>query len=323
MAYIGDFRLGDTLDFHFTTRQISGAPATLASSPVLSCYVGNSTTEITAGITLDVDFDSRTGLNHVRIVASSGNGYATASNYSVVITTGTVNSVSVVGEVIGNFSIEARSAIMPVTAARPLLVDANGVADARLADAVAHGGTLGSSTATLALSRANITSQSSNTSALTLLGNGTGHGLISTSGSGATGNGIVATAASTNGSGFALTGTGSGSGLLANTVGVTSTFIITGATTFTGAITATNASNDIRLGATQNTATGAAVWATVMDGTNTALQVMRGFIAALLGKSSGLDVGTPTYRNIADSKDVITSVGTADGNRTSVTLDLT
>lgn len=108
MAYLGDISLGQTLDFNFTTRQISGAPSTLSSSPVLSCYVGNSTTEITAGITLSVDFDSRTGMNHVRIVASGGNGYATASDYSVVITTGTVNSVSVVGEVVADFSIENR-----------------------------------------------------------------------------------------------------------------------------------------------------------------------------------------------------------------------
>jgi hypothetical protein len=108
VTYLGDIALGQTLDFNFTTRQISGAPSTLSSSPVLSCYVGNNTTELTAGITLSVDFDSRTGLNHVRIVATSGNGYATASDYSVVITTGTVNSVSVVGEVIGDFSIENR-----------------------------------------------------------------------------------------------------------------------------------------------------------------------------------------------------------------------
>lgn len=67
----------------------------------------------------------------------------------------------------------------------------------------------------------------------------------------------------------------------------------------------------------------AAVWAVVVDGTRTAIQLMRGFTAALLGKSSGLNVGTPTYRNIADSKDVITASSDADGNRSSVTLDLT
>lgn len=128
MTYIGDFRLGDTVDFKFTTRQATGAPTTLAGTPAVSAYPGNSTTEITAGITLSVDFDSRTGLNNVRIVATSGNGYATATNYAVVITAGTVNSVSVVGEVVGHFSIENRSALMPTTAARTLDVSAGGEA---------------------------------------------------------------------------------------------------------------------------------------------------------------------------------------------------
>lgn len=108
MSYHGDIRLGDTIDFKFTTRQISGAPFTLAGSPVISAYPANSTTQLTAGITLTVDFDSVTGLNHVRVVATTANGYLTATDYKLVITTGTVNSVSVVGEVIGSFSIENR-----------------------------------------------------------------------------------------------------------------------------------------------------------------------------------------------------------------------
>jgi hypothetical protein len=124
--YIGDFRLGDTFDVKFCTVQSSGAPTTLAGSPVVSAYPGNSTTELTAGITLSVDFDSRTGMHNVRVVASSGNGYATATNYALVITTGTVNSVSVVGYLVGHFSIENRSALMPTTAARTLDVTATG-----------------------------------------------------------------------------------------------------------------------------------------------------------------------------------------------------
>lgn len=91
----------------------------------------------------------------------------------------------------------------------------SGVADARLADAVSHGGTLGSSTATLALSRLNVTSQTANTSAVTATGNGTGAGIVATSGSGATGDGIQATAASTNGNGINATGNGTGAGMLA------------------------------------------------------------------------------------------------------------
>jgi hypothetical protein len=127
--YQGDIRLGDTLYFHFTTRKFStGSPYTLASSPVISAYPQDSTTQLTAGITLVVDLDSVTGLNSVKVVATSGNGYATATNYSLVITTGTVDSVSVVGEVIGSFSIEARSAVMPTVAARTLDVSATGAA---------------------------------------------------------------------------------------------------------------------------------------------------------------------------------------------------
>ena len=127
--YLGDIRLGESLDCKFTTRSFTtGAPTTLAGTPTVAAYPGNSTTEITAGITLTVDFDTRTGLNNVRVVATSGNGYLTATNYTLVITAGTVGGVSVVGEVVGSFSIEARSALMPTTAGRTLDVSAGGEA---------------------------------------------------------------------------------------------------------------------------------------------------------------------------------------------------
>jgi hypothetical protein len=87
---------------------------------------------------------------------------------------------------------------------------ANGAVDVRLADAVSHGGTLGSSTATLALSRFSLVSQSANTSALVVTGNGTGHGAVITSGSGATGDGLQVTSAATNGNGLVATKTGTG-----------------------------------------------------------------------------------------------------------------
>jgi len=129
MSYHGDIRLGDTIDIKFTTTAAStGAPTTLSGTPVISAYPGNSTTQLTAGITLTVDFDSVTGLNNVRVVASSGNGYATATNYALVITTGTVGGTSAVGYVVGTFSIENRSAVMPTTAGRTLDVSAGGEA---------------------------------------------------------------------------------------------------------------------------------------------------------------------------------------------------
>lgn len=130
MSYHGDIALGETIDIKFTTVNTSGVPTTLAGSPVVSAYPDNSTTELTTGITLTVNFDSRTGLHNVRVVATSGNGYAAGTNYTLVITTGTVDGNSVVGYVIGSFSIEQRSALRPATAGRTLAVESDGMAHA-------------------------------------------------------------------------------------------------------------------------------------------------------------------------------------------------
>lgn len=125
--YQGDIRLGQTIEWTFTTRQFStGEPFTLAGTPSLEAYQVGSSTPITSGITLTVDYSGVTGLNHVSLVASGGNGFATAKDISVVIAAGTVDGVSVVGETIGSFSIENRSAVMPATAGRTLDVDASG-----------------------------------------------------------------------------------------------------------------------------------------------------------------------------------------------------
>lgn len=121
----GDFSLGKTLYVTFTT-SAQGVPTTLSGSPVVSVYPNGSTTELTAGVTLTVDLDSLTGLNLVTIVATSGNGFATATNYDVVVTAGTVGGISVVGYVVAAFSIEARSALRPTTPDRTALVAADG-----------------------------------------------------------------------------------------------------------------------------------------------------------------------------------------------------
>ena len=101
-----NYALGTTFYVMFTTRAFStGIPATLGGTPVISAYADDNETQITAGITLTADFDSVTGLNNVQVVATSGNGYAVDTDYNLVITTGTVSSVSVVGEVIGTFRL--------------------------------------------------------------------------------------------------------------------------------------------------------------------------------------------------------------------------
>lgn len=107
MDYKGDLRIGDTLDFKFTTKNVSEVPASLVGG-VISAYVQDGTTQITAGITLTADFDSVTGLNHVKVVASLGNGFTAQTSVDLVCTVGTVNGVSYVGTVVGSFSIANR-----------------------------------------------------------------------------------------------------------------------------------------------------------------------------------------------------------------------
>lgn len=148
MSYVGDIRLGDTIDIKFTTVNTSGVPTTLAGTPVVSAYPGNSVTQLTAGITLTVDFDAVTGLHNVRVVATGVNGYATATNYTLVITTGTVGGSSVVGYVVGEFSIENRSAVMPTVAARTLDVSATGEAGVDWANVGTPGSTVNLSATT-------------------------------------------------------------------------------------------------------------------------------------------------------------------------------
>lgn len=110
MSWHGDIKSGDSVDLKFTTVDATGLPATLGGTPVVSAYEQNSLTQITAGITLTTDFDSVTGLNHVRIAATTGNGYEAGKDYQLVITTGTVDGNSVVGYVVGSFSVEHRAA---------------------------------------------------------------------------------------------------------------------------------------------------------------------------------------------------------------------
>jgi len=109
MSYIGDFAEDyATLNTKFTTTGSTGASTVLAGTPAISVYKANGTTQSTAGITLTVDFDSVVGMNNVLIDLSADAFYAVGNDYQVVITTGTVGGVSVVGYVVAEFSIENR-----------------------------------------------------------------------------------------------------------------------------------------------------------------------------------------------------------------------
>lgn len=130
MRSLGDYDTSTVIYGKFTTYQPStGAPFTLAGTPAISVYKDNSTTESTSGVTLTADFDSRTGLNHFAIDTSSDlTFYAAGSNFDIVITAGTVDSVSSVGGAVASFTLRKSASLKPTVAGRTLDVSTGGEA---------------------------------------------------------------------------------------------------------------------------------------------------------------------------------------------------
>ena len=118
MKHLGDFNTSTVVYGKFTTfRPSTGAPFALAGTPALSVYKDNSTTQSTTGVTLTADFDTVTGLNHFAIDTSAdGTFYSAGSFFDIVITTGTVDSVSVVGSVVASFTIRKAAIERALTA---------------------------------------------------------------------------------------------------------------------------------------------------------------------------------------------------------------
>ncbi len=106
-------------------------PTTLSGSPTLLAKVGSLTVAITAGVSISVDFMGKTGLNQVHVVASGANGFAAGTDVQLFLNSGTVNSVSAVGYVDREFSIENRGLLRP------------GGTLAAVTAAIAAGGTVG------------------------------------------------------------------------------------------------------------------------------------------------------------------------------------
>jgi hypothetical protein len=154
--YHGDFPLSGMVDFNFQTNKADGTPITLSGSPVVAAYKANSTTQSVGnsgttgtagadGVGLTVDFDGVTGLHHVRInLATNTTFFSSGGDFSVVLTAGTVDSISVVGSIVGSFSIERATAdirkVLGVAPSLPTTIDANVVtvaADALTGSALA------------------------------------------------------------------------------------------------------------------------------------------------------------------------------------------
>lgn len=103
----GDYKLEDSVYILFTTRAFAtGIPGVLSAATV-AVYEDVTATPIETSIAVTETLNSINGLNAVTIAALAASGYNAGGHYHVVIEAGTVDSVSVVGEVVGNFSIQA------------------------------------------------------------------------------------------------------------------------------------------------------------------------------------------------------------------------
>jgi len=102
-----DRALESTFTIPFTTRSFNtGEAASLIGTPVLSVLEGGNAVPITAGVSVSVDRASVIGLNEATIVATAANGYESGKTYGLYVSTGTIDGVDAVGQIISMFSID-------------------------------------------------------------------------------------------------------------------------------------------------------------------------------------------------------------------------
>lgn len=228
--------LEDTVYFGFAANLTTGAAgdgATPLYDVRLAGAAAGAAPVLSGTPTLLTHANYTDGLHEVAIAATAANGFAAEKTYLVFVTL-TISSVTPAA-CIGSFKIAAVPANMtqilgtavstPATAG---VLDTNvkNINNVAAATPGASGGVLiaGSNaavtyasetiTGTLTISDGIVVTRStSNKSAIDATGNGTGHGIFATSGSGATGNGIQATSAATNGHGYRGNGAGNGAGM--------------------------------------------------------------------------------------------------------------
>lgn len=97
---------GDTVYIQLNTHQADGTPITWAGSPAVAVVKDGGTTTETDGVSLTVDAGSVTGRHIITIDTSQdGTFFATGHKFSVIVTAGTVDSVSTVGVIVAEFEL--------------------------------------------------------------------------------------------------------------------------------------------------------------------------------------------------------------------------
>lgn len=121
----GDYQdSNQTIYLYFTTVGTTGEAAALSSGNC-DIYEDGSTTQIATADSLTASFDSVTGMNVVAVDLNDS-GFETGKTYTVVLSAGTVGSLSVVGRVVGVFSVgryasatDIKSSVVGATTTEP------------------------------------------------------------------------------------------------------------------------------------------------------------------------------------------------------------
>lgn len=110
---------------YFNTVGTDGVAETLTSG-ALEIYEDGSATQITTAETLTASFDSIVGYNQVAVDLNDA-GFEPGKVYTVMLTAGTVDAVSVVGRIVGVFSVERTPKVNAVQFAGQTITAAAGV----------------------------------------------------------------------------------------------------------------------------------------------------------------------------------------------------
>lgn len=105
--YLGDYVEDQTIDFKWSSNEITGGSVTPTTAGTVSVYKGNSATQTTTGVTDTRGFDSLAGVHHCRIVTTDS-FYEAGYDYQVVLSGAVIDGETVNAE-IASFSIENRS----------------------------------------------------------------------------------------------------------------------------------------------------------------------------------------------------------------------
>ena len=117
-TYLGDFPEDYTkVECYWNSNAASGASITRGTNGTISVYKDGGTTQSTAGVTDTEDFDSLTGVHKVLIDTSADAFYAAGSEYAIVLSAASIDSLTV-NAVLCQFSIERTSGALDLLQAR-------------------------------------------------------------------------------------------------------------------------------------------------------------------------------------------------------------